>query len=71
MKKYLQDAEDDLAGHLVDSYKALGRKPEGVIGHTMVDKGGVLRWPSSTYWSGLRTFGIMRRDQSLAEFCRE
>lgn len=71
LASYLHEQEDKLTRHLVDSYKALGRKPEGVIGHTVVNKGGVQRRPSSTYWNGLRTFGILRREQSLAEFCRE
>lgn len=68
---YLHEQENKLTRHLVDSYEALGRKPKGVIGHTVVDKGGVQRRPSSTYWSGLQKFGIVRRDQSLVEFCRE
>jgi hypothetical protein len=71
LASYLHEQEDKLTRHLVDSYKALKCKPEGVIGHTVVDKGGVQRRPSSTYWNGLRTFGIVRCDQSLAEFCRE
>lgn len=70
LQKYLQEEEDALAAHLVENYEALERKPEGVIGHTRVDKGGVLRRPSSAYWSGLRVFGIVRTDLSLAEFCR-
>lgn len=68
---YLHDQENKLTRHLVNSYQALKQKPEGVIGHTVVDKGGVQRRPSSTYWNGLRTFGIVRSDQSLSEFCRE
>ena len=68
---YLQQTEDELTRQLVGNYKALGLKPEGVIGHTVVDDGGVQRRPSSTYWNGLRTFGIVRTDRSLAEFCRQ
>ena len=71
LASYLHEQENKLTRHLVDSYHSLKRKPEGVIGHTVVEKGGVQRRPSSTYWNGLRTFGIVRRDQSLAEFCRE
>lgn len=71
LASYLREQENKLTQHLVDSYQALGQKPEGVIGHTVVEKGGVQRRPSSTYWNGLRKFGIVRRDQSLAEFCRE
>lgn len=71
LASYLHEQENKLTRHLVDSYEALELNPEGVIGHTVVNKGGVQRRPSSTYWNGLREFGIVRRDQSLAEFCRE
>lgn len=71
LASYLHEQEDRLTRHLVESYRSLGRKPENVIGHTVVDKGGVQRRPSSTYWNGLRTFGLVRGTQSLAEFCRE
>lgn len=68
---YLKEAENDLARHLTNNYHTLGESPEGVIGHTVVEKGGVDRRPSSTYWNGLRVFNLVRTDKSLAEFCRE
>lgn len=68
---YLHEQENKLTRHLIDSYEALERSREDVIGHTVVDKGGVQRRPSSIYWNGLWKLGIVRRNQSLAEFCRE
>ncbi len=68
---YLQNAEDELARTLKESYYAKGKKPHDVIGHTVVESGGVARRPSSTYWNGLRVFGIVNTSKSLAEFCRE
>jgi hypothetical protein len=68
---YLAAAEYELAARLVANHGRLGLPLEGIIGHTLVEKGGVARRPSSTYWNGLRVFNIVRSDQSLAEFCRE
>ena len=68
---YLRQSENDLARTLKANCEAVGRTPEGVIGHTVVESGGVARRPSSTYWNGLRVFGIVRSEKSLAEFCRE
>lgn len=68
---YLATAEDELAARLVANHERLGLPLEGIIGHTLVDKGGVARRPSSTYWNGLRSFNIVRSEQSLAEFCRD
>jgi hypothetical protein len=68
---YLRNAENDLARTLKSNYEALNLQPEHVIGHTVIEKGGVARTPSSTYWNGLRQFGIIKTPKSLAEFCRE
>lgn len=68
---YLRDAENDLARTLKANYEALNLSPENVIGHTVVERGGVARRPSSTYWNGLRVFQIVDTSKSLAEFCRE
>jgi hypothetical protein len=67
---YLRDAENKLAKTLRDNYRNIGKEPTDVIGHTAVDQGGVARRPSSTYWNGLRVFGIVQTDKSLTEFCR-
>jgi len=44
----------------------------GIIGITFGEQTDrdVQRLPSSVYWNGLRTFGIVRRDESLPEFSR-
>lgn len=68
---YLQDAENELARMLTDNYEEIGEKPRGVIGNTVIESGGVTRRPSSTYWNGLRTLGIVNTSKSLADFCRE
>jgi dsDNA-binding SOS-regulon protein len=68
---YLREAENELARTLRANYLADGLQPEGVIGHTVVDNGGVARRPSSTYWNGLRVFNIVATSKSLAEFCRD
>lgn len=71
LASYLAKAEDELAALLVANHERLGLPLEGIIGHTLVAKGGVARRPSSTYWNGLRVFNIVQSNQSLAEFCRE
>lgn len=70
LDEYLKIAENDFARILKTNYDAAGLEPEGVIGHTVVEQGGVARRPSSTYWNGLRVFEIVRTQGSLAEFCR-
>lgn len=70
LDEYLKVAENDLAKTLKSNYDAAGLEPEGVIGYTMTEQGGVARRPSSTYWNGLRVFDIVRTRRSLAEFCR-
>lgn len=56
---------------LKSNHEAAGLSPEGVIGHTLVDSGGVVQRPSSTYWNGLRVFNIVNTPKSLSEFCRD
>ena len=68
---YLAEAENQLAEELAENHKLKGLSLEGIIGHTLIESGGVARKPSSTYWNGLRVFNIVRTEKSLAEFCRE
>jgi hypothetical protein len=68
---YLREAEDELARTLRTNHDVAGIPLEGIIGHTMVESGGVARRPSSTYWNGLRLFKIIKSQKSLAEFCRD
>lgn len=70
LDEHLKIAENEFARTLRANYDAAGLEPEGVIGHTVVEQGGVARRPSSTYWNGLRVFEIVRTQSSLAEFCR-
>lgn len=70
LDEYLKIAENDFARTLKTNYHAAELEPDGVIGHTVVEQGGVARRPSSTYWNGLRVFEIIRTQSSLAEFCR-
>ena len=67
---YLKEQEDDIAKLLVERHKNELSKTLGIIGATKIDKGGVARRPSSVYWNGLRQFGIIQTQLSLAEFCR-
>lgn len=66
--KYLKEKENEVAKHLVDKH---GNDEEGIIGSTMVGKGGVARRPSSVYWNAFRQFGIIKESTSLNEFCYE
>lgn len=70
LDEYLKIKENELARTLKSNHDAAGLSPEGVIGHTMTEAGGVTRRPSSTYWNGLRVFEIVRTERSLTEFCR-
>ena len=70
MEQYLQDRENELAKEMSANHQRLGRALDGIIGHTLTERGGAERRPSSTYWNGLRQFGIVATDLSLAEFCR-
>lgn len=68
-EEYLRDQENTLAKKLSENHERLGISLQGVIGHTMVDKGGVARRPSSIYWNGMRILGLVRSNISLSEFC--
>jgi hypothetical protein len=68
---FLAEAENKLAAKLAANHKREDLSLEGIIGHTLIESGGVARRPSSTYWNGLRVFNIVRSEMSLAEFCRE
>lgn len=69
MADYLSQQEIRCRIRLVQKY---GKKENlGIIGvsfGTREDRE-VQRQPSSVYWNGLRTFGILKTDLSLAEFC--
>jgi hypothetical protein len=71
LSDYLAEAENQLAEELAENHKRKELSLEGIIGHTLIESGGVARRPSSTYWNGLRVFNIIRSEKSLAEFCRE
>lgn len=68
LHKYLSDSEDEVAKRLVAKH---GSNEDGIIGSTMVNKGGVSRRPSSVYWNAFRQFGIIKDTISLKEFCLE
>lgn len=70
LDEYLKNAENEFARTLKTNYDTAGLEPKDVIGHTVVEQGGVARRPSTTYWNGLRLFEIVRTQSSLAEFCR-
>jgi len=67
LQKYLADHENELAKRL-DAIHEAGEK--GIIGRTRINQGGVARRPSEVYWNGLRTFGLVKTQLSLADFCR-
>ncbi len=71
LEEYLKKAENELAQSLKTNHASAGLPFDGIIGHTMVEYGGVARRPSSTYWNGLRLFNIVNTPKSLAEFCRD
>lgn len=68
LEKYLSDHENEVAKILVNVHD---ENEIGIIGRTRIDTGGVDRRPSVVYWNGLRTFGIIKTNLSLAEFCRQ
>ncbi|WP_261939509.1 DUF6361 family protein [Pandoraea sp. NE5] len=75
LETYLKDAEDSLAELLVRNHESDTREhgapnPNGIIGRERIGRGGAARRPSSTYWTGLRKFGLINTELSLAEFCR-
>ena len=71
LEQYLPEAENELARTLKKNHEMAGLPLDGIIGHMMVDSGGVARRPSSTYWNGLKLFNIISSPKSLAEFCRD
>lgn len=70
LPSFLAEEEKQCRIRLVEKF---GKQESlGIIGvkfGTRSDKE-VLRQPSSVYWNGLRTFGIIKTDLSLAEYCR-
>jgi len=66
--QWLVQQEHLLAETLV---KVHGKSEDGIIGAESINKGGVSRRPSSIYWNGLKTFGIVRSPLSLREFCSQ
>jgi hypothetical protein len=68
---YLREAEHRLAQHLVDNHADQESDELGIIGRTLVGKGGASRLPSSIYWNGLRQLELVRSKKSLTEFCRQ
>lgn len=75
LEAYLKESEDYVAERLVHNHEADHRElrepfPNGIIGKERVGKGGASRRPSSAYWTGLRKFGLVGTELSIAEFCR-
>ncbi|WP_084003804.1 DUF6361 family protein [Cupriavidus pauculus] len=75
LESYLKESEDLLAERLVHNHETAHSLlsepfPTGIIGRERVGKGGASRRPSSAYWTGLRKFGLVDTDLSIAEFCR-
>ncbi|WCM20076.1 DUF6361 family protein [Paraburkholderia bryophila] len=75
LESYLKESEDHVAERLVHNHEADHRElgepfPIGIIGRERVGKGGASRRPSSAYWTGLRKFGLVDTELSIAEFCR-
>ncbi|KVX03070.1 DUF6361 family protein [Shewanella frigidimarina] len=63
---WLEQQEHLLAEALVRIH---GGVENGIIGAESIANGGVGRRPSSIYWNGLKTFGIVKSTLSLHEFC--
>jgi len=63
---WLKQQEHLLAETLI---KVHGKSEDGIIGAESIKKGGVSRRPSSIYWNGLKTFGIIHSPLSLRECC--
>lgn len=68
--EFLKGAENSLAEKLIANHDGQNTEELGIIGRTLVAKGGAARRPSSIYWNGLRQLGLIKTTQSLAEFCR-
>ena len=71
LETYLKQEENSLAERLITNHQGQDSEELGIIGRTLVSKGGAARRPSSIYWNGLRQLGLIRTTQSLAEFCRD
>ena len=69
---FLTEQEKQCRIRLFEKYRNQDRDNLGIIGVTFgtrTDRD-VQRQPSSVYWNGLRKFGIIKTDLSLAEYCR-
>lgn len=69
LSQFLAEQETQCRIRLVEKYGK--RESLGIIGVTFGTRSDrdVQRQPSSVYWNGLRTFGIIKTDLSLAEYC--
>lgn len=68
LQKYLIEQENKVAEMLDVVHE---EKEIGIIGRTRIKNGGVDRRPSEIYWTGLRTFGLVKYRGSLGDFCRK
>lgn len=70
LREYLADEEMACRVDLATRYE--GEEGLGIIGVSFGERTDrdVQRPPSSVYWNGLRTFGIVRSKLSLPEYCR-
>jgi len=66
--EWLERQEHELAKQLVSTSQ---EHESGIIGAESTERGGVSRRPSSIYWNGLKTFGIVHTPLSLKEFCSQ
>lgn len=69
LKEYLRKRENQIIRFLADKYKDTGE--QGVFGITLAGKAAgreLARKPSSVYWTGLRSFKIIRTTLSLTEY---
>lgn len=66
-RSWLKEQEDEVARLLVARH---GSDEAGIVGATMIDKGGVARPPSTLYWNALRTWKIIDTQKSLDQFLR-
>jgi len=71
LDRFLKRREREIRAGLVEKHQDDSRN-RGIIGNTFgTDRNrGVIRRPSSVYWNGLVTFGMVRPRISLAEFER-
>lgn len=68
--KFLAEEEKQCRIRLVEKYR--NQENLGIIGVSFGTRADhdVQRQPSSVYWNGLRTFGIIKTSLSLAEYCQ-